>query len=238
MKKLRIFAIAAMTAISMSAMAQVTYGNDYQYQPTNSSIYGSDNEGFGLFYLQFSPSQMHSKATNHGTSVTDNESINALSLGYSYYIPLGDMPLFLAPGGAVQWFFKSKSESGVDDKTNMISVKIPVTVMYSFQVSDAFRIEPYAGIYGRINIWGEEKLESGGYSKSINVFDEDDMGENMAAKRFQMGWTAGVNFRITDAFTVGAGYYMDFLKFQDYSYREHELSTNFQGFDITLGVNF
>jgi opacity protein-like surface antigen len=242
MRKLRLFAVAAMAAISVSAMAQVTYGNDYSYQPTNSKIYGSDNEAFSLFYIQYSPSQLHSKATNHGESATDNESVNVLSLGYSYYIPLGDMPLFLTPGAAVQWFFKSTEEKEVygnntytyKTKFNMISAKIPINVMYSFEVSEAFRIEPYAGIYGRINIWGQSKDDD----HSFNIFDKDEVGEAQQAKRFQLGWNAGVNFRITDAFTVGAGYYMDFMKFQDYEYKEHKFSTNFQGFDITLGLNF
>ena len=245
MRKLRLFAVAAMAAISVSAMAQVTYGNDYSYQPTNSKIYGSDNEGFGLFYIQYNPSQVHSKEEHHGSSATDNKSCNALSLGYSYYIPRGDIPLFLAPGAAVQWFFKSESDSeslyGVSytekTKFNMISAKIPVNLMYSFEISDAFRIEPYAGVYGRINIWGENKLEFNGESESYNIFDKDKVGDNVA-KRFQLGWNAGVNFRITNAFTVGAGYYMDLLKFTDYSHNDHESSTRFQGFDITLGVNF
>jgi len=226
MKKLRIFAIAAMAAISMSAMAQVTYGNDYQYQPTKSSIYGSDNEAFSLFYAQYNAVTEHTTVTNHDS---DNTSVNAISLGYSYYIPLGDMPLFIAPGGAVQWFFKEENSI----KTNLISLKIPVNVMYSFQVSDAFRIEPYAGIYGRVNIWGEAKS----HGESVSLFDEDEWGD-AAAKRFQIGWNAGVNFRITEAFTVGAGYFMDIMKFQDYSSGRHDVKSNFQGFDITLGVNF
>ena len=245
MRKLRLFAVAAMAAISVSAMAQVTYGNDYSYQPTNSKIFGSDNEGFGLFYIQYNPSQLHSKVEHNGSSVTDNTSCNALSLGYSYYIPLGDMPLFLAPGAAVQWFFKSEKESESyqgttyteETKFNMISAKIPINLMYSFQVADAFRIEPYAGVYGRINIWGENKTEYNGQSKSYNICDEDEAGHN-AAKRFQLGWNAGINFRITDAFTIGAGYYMDLLKFTDYSHDKYEASSNYQGFDITLGVNF
>jgi opacity protein-like surface antigen len=139
------------------------------------------------------------------------------------------MPLFIAPGGAVQWFFKEENSI----KTNLISLKIPVNVMYSFQVSDAFRIEPYAGIYGRVNIWGEAKS----HGESVSLFDEDEWGD-AAAKRFQIGWNAGVNFRITEAFTVGAGYFMDIMKFQDYSSGRHDVKSNFQGFDITLGVNF
>ena len=258
MRKLRLFAMAAMAAISLSAMAQVTYGNDYGYRPTNSKIYGSDNEGFGLFYIQYNPSKYHAKAkSTHGEleAGTDNQTWNALSLGYSYYIPLGDIPLFIAPGVAAQWYFYSDKTSYMNElyygdnynveqevKCNMISAKIPINLMYSFEISDAFRIEPYAGVYGRINIWGEDKVEEtmGGekMSESLNLFDKDDMGEYLKWKRFQFGWNAGVNFRITDAFTIGAGYYMDLTKVVDASHNGSELKTNFQGFDITLGVNF
>lgn len=232
MKQLRLFVVAAMAAISMSAMAQVTYGNDYQYKPTNSTIYGSDNEAFGLFYVQYSPGQFHVKASADGKSESENESVNVISLGYSHFIPLGDIPLFISPGAAAQWFFKSKD----GHKTNIVSVKIPVNLMYSFQVSDAFRIEPYAGVYGRINIWGQQKVDG----ESVNIFSDSDMGD-AAAKRFQLGWNAGVNFRITDAFTIGAGYYMDILKLQDYSTKVYgysiDYSARFQGFEFTLGVN-
>ena len=228
MRKLRVLALAAMAAVAVSASAQV-YGNDYQYKPTSSTLYGSDNESFGLFYAQYNAVTQHMTVTDHDS---ENTSLNGLSLGYSHFIPLGDIPLFLSPGGAVQWFFKSRSEGSVDYKTNMISVKIPINLMYSFLISDNFRIEPYAGIYGRVNIWGENKESYGGKSETVNIFEGDD-----GAKRFQLGWNAGVNFRIADVFTIGAGYFMDLLKFQNYSSGKHDVKTNFQGFDITLGIN-
>ena len=225
MKKLRFLALAAMAALAVSVSAQVTYGNDYQYKPTSGTLYGADNESFGLFYAQYNLTTEHITVTNHDS---ENTSLNGVTLGYSHFIPLGDIPLFLSPGAAVQWFFKS--EDG--HKTNMISAKIPVNLMYSFQVSDNFRIEPYAGIYGRINIWGQEKVGD----ESANILSSDDFGD-AACKRFQLGWNAGVQFRITEAFTIGAGYFMDLMKLQNYSSGKHDVKTNFQGFDFTLGIN-
>jgi opacity protein-like surface antigen len=225
MKKLRFLALAAMAAFAVSVSAQVTYGNDYQYKPTSGTLYGSDNESFGLFYAQYNLTTAHTTVTNHDS---ENTSLNGVTLGYSHFIPLGDIPLFLSPGAAVQWFFKSKD----GHKTNMISAKIPVNLVYSFQVSDNFRIEPYAGIYGRINIWGQEKVGD----ESANILSSDDFGD-AACKRFQLGWNAGVQFRITEAFTIGAGYFMDLMKLQNYSSGKHDINTNFQGFDFTLGIN-
>lgn len=221
MKKFRMFAVAALTALAVAASAQVTYGNDYGYAPTKSNIYGADNEGFGLFYLQYNPSQSHLSYEGHSV----NSSFNAISLGYSYYIPLGDIPLYLAPGAAVQWAFKSSTEGSAEYKMNNIAVKIPVNLMYSFAVSDAFRIEPYVGAYARVNIWGEQKETYGGQTEKENPYSGDH-----ALKRFLAGWNAGINFRITDAFTIGGGYYMDLIKISDH--------LNYQGFDITVGVNF
>lgn len=214
-----------MAAFAVSVSAQVTYGNDYQYKPTSGTLYGSDNESFGLFYAQYNLTTAHTTVTNHDS---ENTSLNGVTLGYSHFIPLGDIPLFLSVGAAAQWFFKS--EDG--HKTNMISAKIPVNLMYSFQVSDNFRIEPYAGIYGRINIWGQEKVGD----VSANILSSDDFGD-AACKRFQLGWNAGVQFRITEAFTIGAGYFMDLMKLQNYSSGKHDIKTNFQGFDFTLGIN-
>jgi opacity protein-like surface antigen len=225
MKKLRFLALAAMAAFAVSVSAQVTYGNDYQYKPTSGTLYGADNESFGLFYAQYNLTTEHITVTNHDS---ENTSLNGVTLGYSHFIPLGDIPLFLSPGAAVQWFFKSKD----GHKTNMISAKIPVNLVYSFQVSDNFRIEPYAGIYGRINIWGQEKVGD----ESANILSSDDFGD-AACKRFQLGWNAGVQFRITEAFTIGAGYFMDLMKLQNYSSGKHDIKTNFQGFDFTLGIN-
>jgi hypothetical protein len=65
------------------------------------------------------------------------------------------------------------------------------------------------------------------------MFSKDDMGD-MAWKRFQVGWNAGCKFRIAQKLTIGAGYYMDLIKIM--SYNEHK--AHFQGFDITLGLNF
>jgi opacity protein-like surface antigen len=218
-------ALAAMAALAVSVSAQVTYGNDYQYKPTSGTLYGADNESFGLFYAQYNLTTEHITVKNHDS---ENTSLNGVTLGYSHFIPLGDIPLFLSPGAAVQWFFKSKD----GHKTNMISAKIPVNLVYSFQVSDNFRIDPYAGIYGRINIWGQEKVGD----ESANILSSDDFGD-AACKRFQLGWNAGVQFRITEAFTIGAGYFMDLMKLQNYSSGKHDIKTNFQGFDFTLGIN-
>lgn len=205
-----------------------------------SSKSSSDVEGFGTLYVQFSPSKIKQKS--HGES--ESSSVNALSLGYSYAMPLGGIPLYLEFGAAAQYFFKSEDYTDYDvdyetgsykttsekAKFSMLSVKIPINIMYSIDVSDAFNIQPYAGVYGRVNILAQTKVGD----EKTDHFSKKDMGDDFVWKRFQVGWNAGVKFRIAKKVSIGAGYYMDIMKIM--SYKEHK--TNFQGIDLTLGLTF
>ena len=110
-------------------------------------------------------------------------------------------------------------------KFSMLSIKIPVTAMYSFNVSDAVSILPYAGLYGRVNVLAQTKV---GDSK-VDYFSKDDMGDDTWS-RFQLGVNFGCKFRFAQKFIVGGGYYTDLTKITDY--------TTFRGWDITLGLTF
>ena len=193
MKKMRMIVLAAFAAVSMSVSAQ---------------------ESFQTFYLQYNPSSQKISYDGHSTST----SFNGLSLGYSYATPLGGIPLYLEFGGAAQWFFKSED----DTKTNLISVKIPVNLLYSFEVSDVVKIQPYAGVYGRVNIIGKTKDDYA--DESWDWFSDGD------AKRFQLGLNGGLRVSFNDYVFLGAGYYYDLMKIQEH--------THFEGFDLTLGLVF
>ena len=127
-----------------------------------------------------------------------------------------------------------------------------VFVVYSFAVSDAFSIEPYAGIYLRGNLIGKEKFENtGGWDDDwddwdddwddtdwsgstsvkdeINLFSKDDMGDD-AWNRFQFGAQLGVRARINNMFVVGLGYSTDLSNITE--------KTKFNSFDVTLGITF
>lgn len=198
MKKVKAILVAAFVAVCASVSAQ---------------------ENFGWGYLQYNISNL--KVSYSGYS--DSESYNTVTLGYNYDINImPDYDLYLEVGGAAQWYFKSKD----DVTTNMISLKVPVSVMYSIPVSDNFRIEPYAGLYARFNVYGSSK-EKGG--ESINIFSDDDMwGE--ACKRFQFGLHAGVRARISEQFLVGIGYSQDLNEFAEH--------TKFNSIDTTVGLKF
>ena len=207
----------------------------------------SDNEAFGTLFLQYNPSQIHASYDGHSS----NSSVNAVSLGYLQSIPMGDIGLYLEFGGALQYFFKSDDitydayDYDYDDdwydyyddfggsshdkaKFSMLSLKIPFNVMYSFNIGDAVSIQPYAGVYGRINLFAQTKVGD----EKIDHFNKDDMkyvyGE--AWKRFQFGVHGGVKARFVQKFAVGVGYYLDVTKLMEH--------TTIRGFDISLGFTF
>ena len=189
MKKIRMIMLVVFAVISMSASAQ---------------------EPFGTFYLQYNPTYL--KYDHHGQ--TESFYYNTVAVGYNYATPLFRIPLYLEFGGDVQWTFKQKT----GESQNMIAAKIPVNLLYSIEISDAFKIQPYAGAYGRFNILGKDKFDG---DKSYDWFSDYDN------KRFQVGLHGGVKFVISD-FAIGGGYYYDLMEIKD--------NWHFEGFEITVGM--
>ena len=197
MKKLRSMVLAAFVAISMSAMAQ---------------------EAFGTFYAQYNIANM--KMSYDGYS--NSSSLNGVTLGYNQATPVADTtPLYLEFGAAAQYFFKS--EDGA--KFNMISAKVPVSVLYGIEIADGISLDPFAGLYARANIWGQEKYGD----ESIDIFKKWEDG-GMGAKRFQFGLQIGLRARFSNTFTVGVSYAQDLNEFMEH--------TKINSVDLTIGVNF
>ena len=277
MKQFRFLTMAALIAFGTAVCAQNVITLDemqarkkqQQQQPQQQQVVqekvsyssASDNEAFGTFFLQYNPTWMYSKMSSGSYSASNTELMHGFSLGYLESIPLGDIPLYIEFGGAVQFFYLSKDAhaTGFDpgyyddddwedyyyddfggssnhkQKFTMLSVKIPVDVMYSFDINDGFSIQPYAGIYTRINILGKYKIGD----ESANIFSKDDMGKDGTYNRFQVGLQAGCKFRFGQKFTAGIGYYRDIApKLFNYSEHGAKSSIILHGLDITLGLNF
>ena len=117
-------------------------------------------------------------------------------------------------------------------KCNLLSLNIPVNLLYRFNITDDFSISPYFGLDFRINLLGKNKYEEtyDGDTDSWdgNLFDDDDM-DNEAWKRFQAGWHIGVGFdyRIIH---IAIEYGTDFNEIAEKS--------KFATPAITLGLNF
>ena len=232
MKIHSLIATAAMLAVSTSASAQFTNG------ATNKSSNDIANtDGWNSEWLEYNPSTM-----KVDVSGADNESFNALSLGYSraFNISAGT-PLFVEAGIGVQYSFKTKSigeDLGFDSedyeicdpkqKFNMLSAKIPVSVMYAFAIpNSSVQIMPYAGIDLRFNITAKEKME-------WNFTSE--------AERFFLGVKAGVEIDYDKLF-LSISYTRDMKRM----YREALLYSRSRGYwgpytfncwQLGIGMNF
>lgn len=152
------------------------------------------------------------------------------------------LPLYMEAGAAIQYrsYKDEESDSYYDfsDKYNLLSLNIPVNLLYRFNIKDDFSISPYFGLDFRINLLGKEKLEytANGETESedFNLFDKGDMEELYESdkavwKRFQAGWHIGVGFdyRIIH---IAVEYGTDFNEIAEKS--------KFATPAITLGLNF
>lgn len=114
----------------------------------------------------------------------------------------------------------------------MLSLNIPVNLLYRFNITDDFSISPYFGLDFRINVLGKNKYEED-YNGDVdsydwNLFDDDDMDGDPWG-RFQAGWHLGVGFDYS-VLHVGVEYGTDFNEIAE--------KTKFATTSITLGLNF
>ena len=134
---------------------------------------GTSLGGFSTAYVQWNFETM--KYSKSGFS--SSSSGNSISGGFSYAFGIaGATPLYLEPGVALKYVWDK------DDnwKFNMLSLKVPVNVVYSFAATENFNIEPYAGVYLRGNLLAKEKFETnGGWDDDWDDWDdwEDDYSD-------------------------------------------------------------
>ena len=198
----------------------------------------SAQRSFGTFYAEYNPHQWHFTSSD----VKDNN-FHGISVGFSYFVPvMGNLGFDAGLKG--QYFFSSEKENGIKFLTRMFSATVPVDVVYDLKISDGFAIDPFAGIYGRFNFSAKDIEETGNKRNTLDLFDEKEAnrwGELCSEKqsmrygfetldRFQIGWQAGVNFRISDMMTIGAAYWMDF--------NELGKDIKLHGFNLRLGAIF
>ncbi len=243
---IKLFAAAAMLAVSATASAQFT-----NTAKTGSSS-AVNTDGWGTFYLQWNPSSINIDVKN-----ADDQSFTGFSVGYNRaFNVVKNTPLFLEAGAALQYsFYKEDGKVGIYEydeyedevyydvvdgevKMNMFSVKVPVNLMYKFDIpNSSVALAPFAGITLRYNISGKLKTSSTDDEYEDvddldqDVFDKKDMGSKDATwKRFQAGWQIGVNAHFGDNWLVGVSYGSDFSEL----YKKAKISTT----SVTLGYRF
>lgn len=202
MKHLLVF--AAMAAMSLSASAQFSDSG-------SGSMAAIDNDGWSTVYVEWNPTTYYYTGKSDDY---DDYNFNAFSLGYSRAFALSQTtPLYLEAGGAAQYGFYSDEYNDTDIKYRMLSLKVPVNLMYKWSLSSSnIDLIPFLGLSMRCNIWGEKRYS---YSwdeddDTKDLFDKKDMGKESVWKRFQIGWQIGLKARFNNKFIIGGSYGTDF----------------------------
>lgn len=236
MKKFKLFVLAAFLGLATSASAQfVNSGSSSSSASSTSSSFDLTSvktDGWSRIYVSYLPSKMKLDYDD-----ADDMKFKGFQVGWLKGFGLTQrLPLYMEAGAAIQYrsYKDEESDSYYDfsQKCNLLSLNIPVNLLYRFNIKDDFSISPYFGLDFRINLLGkikyEETYDGDTDSWDGNLFDDDDM-DNEAWKRFQAGWHIGVGFdyRIIH---IAIEYGTDFNEIAEKS--------KFATPAITLGLNF
>jgi len=216
-------AIAVMMAITTLPAGAQRYTNPY----SKSNKVVEDSRSFGMFFAEYNPNTRHSSYLDGDTDTN----YHGISVGFSYYMPVVGSLGFDA-GVKGQYFFRSEKKGSTKYKSNLFAATIPVDIVYDWKLSDGFAIDPFVGVYGRYNFSAKNTDETGNTRNSLDFFDKGRasyFGYN-TFKRFQFGWQAGVNFRISEVFTIGGAYWRDLSELGE--------QLKLHGFNVTVGANF
>lgn len=187
----KIIIMAAMAIVGIHAQAQIVSSRSAM---TTRQVVDEPKSynGWSTFGVEYLPSSWSGDG--------DSESFSAFALNYSSATSLtSSIPLFLEWGLGAQYSSKSID----DNKIHYASLKVPVNVIYDFQIPNTkINIDPYLGIKFRGNVWGEYKDYE---DESYNLF-----GDDLEWKRFQVGFNIGVKARFNNSFFIGIAYGSDF----------------------------
>lgn len=230
---IKFFVAAALLAVSVTASAQFT---NYSKGGSSSAV---NTNGWGTFYLQWNPSSFKTDAKG-----ADDQSFTGFSVGYNQAFSISkNTPLYVEAGAALQCSYYSEDleddEIEYTQKFNMFSAKIPVSLMYKFDLPNSnVSLVPLAGVDFRINFSGKIKNEVSyeddyyyyELEEEYDPFDKKDMGKSNVWDRLQIGWHIGVNAHFGENWLLGLSYGSDFSEIA----KKVKISTT----SVTLGYRF
>ena len=241
MKKVKFLFVMMALAVSMNVAAQtgkrqVIKTTTQPKQRTTQTVtrtepqtvvtrtYKTMPAGWSSLYLQWNPSTFVPKKGN-------DLSFTGLTFGYSKAVGISETtPLFIEFGAGLQYSFYSESERDWEESLSMFSVKVPVSLVYDWQLpNSSVSIRPFAGLTLRGNISGKITEEDLDYDKKYDysVFDKKEM-DGYTWKRLQIGWQIGANVAFSNKFYLGLSYGSDFSEI----YKNVKISTT----SITVGM--
>lgn len=239
MKTFKLFMLVAFLGLATSASAQFVNSGSSNSSASSSSSFDVTSvktDGWSRIYVSYLPSKM--KFDFDGA---DDIKFKGFQVGWLKGFGLTQrLPLYMEAGAAIQYRSYKEEESdsyggyevSYSDKYTMLSLNIPINLLYRFNITDDFSVSPYFGFDFRVNLLGKNKYEetydSETDSYDWNLFDDDDM-DNEAWKRFQAGWHIGVGLDYR-AIHFGVEYGTDFNEIAEKS--------KFATTSVTLGFNF
>ena len=205
----------------------------------SSSRVASTSEGYNSVWVGYAPTTLKFSANGFSSSVDD---INTFSVGALHAAPLQDFPLLYEFGGILEWSRyadKEKDSWGTTSSTvNMIGIRVPLNILYAYDLGNGLTVYPYLGLNVKGYIIGKltEKFSDGDESvtKTYNLFSKKDMEElagydyedmedlidfGFAAKplnRFTLGYQLGLRVGYSNFF-ASVGYMADLTKITDYT---------------------
>ena len=244
MKNKHIFVITAML-MSTTAFAQFTHSGG-----RNPS---SVEKGWNSIYASYNMLKYSQEMFGY------NKAYNGFSIGYDRAIGLtSKIPFYVEIGGAIQYAgqnIKANDEDNVKATSNLLSVKVPVSILYRWNVANSnWSIIPKAGFDGRFNVLGKgkETYTDSDYSHKLttttnryNMFKEGENGKDGynglnasgdKCSRFQVGWHVGANVEYK-SLLLGITYGADMNAFCK-EYYESISNIHFKTLSITIGYKF
>lgn len=239
MKKIKLFVMLALMGLTTTVFAESANTESSKITTSTSSSFDATSvktDGWNRIYVSYTPSKMKFDYDD-----ADDVKFQGFTVGWLKGFGLTkNLPLYMEAGAGIQYrsYKDDDSESygsyeySYSDKLTMLSLNIPVNLLYRFNVTDDFSISPYFGLDFRINLLGKSKYEVTAYgeteSEDLNLFDDDDM-DGDAWGRFQAGWHIGIGLDYR-AIHLGVEYGTDFNEIVD--------KTKFATTSVTLGLNF
>lgn len=215
MKKCIVLAAFAMMATAISAFAQESVFNtaDFTYSPVTMK-YKADGADVSTKY-------------------------NAVSVNYDQarLLPVS-LPLYVQYGAGLQYTWKTEKEGGLKDTDSFLTLKVPVSVLYQFEVPNVpLTIMPYAGLNLQAHLIGQNKVSYEGESEKVSYFDKEAMSESFYGdtfNRFVVGWQIGARFMYQDYF-IGLSYNGPVTNLYKYS---SDIKLRNSQFNISVGLRF
>lgn len=151
------------------------------------------------------------------SDVDGGDPVMALSAGYVHSFAITEnLPLFVEAGANILWV-NGDVYDGV--KFTMWSLEVPVNIGYKWAIDEEWSIYPHIGVTLRGNISGE--------FADLNIFDEDEIGEEW--ERFNYGMHVGATANYKN-YNLGVKYGLDLNEIAN--------DTKVKMWTVTLGYNF